>query len=344
MHKMMISIAILFGLIATSIQPIESQDTAVIQLSWNSDGTKMARVTDDPLVNNSIAIEIVNFNNGEFYVLDTLNLSTFSELVWSPTNPDLFAVSTHTPFTFLYNTSLEERVYVFESIANSTASISWSGDGEFIAVSGNGISGAVLSSLNEAFSSVIEVWNINNGTRINTFKFGGEQRLSRWKPHGDEILVAYNSRALALYSSITGDLIRALPYNTDAFAVQDFIWHPTQNWVAVLYNNWLDDIDHIIIWNTETGEIVKDIAQDFAFLHEAIWSPDGGNLAVVDGNIVRIFNIVLATEVTSYSSANDPTYLDWHPMGGYIAYGSSGLSANIEAISITPVPTATATP
>lgn len=113
--------------------------------------------------------------------------------------------------------------------------------------------------------------------------------------------------------------------------VNDLEWRPDGLRLAAVFDN-----DEIVIFNAETGNALKTLL--FSEKNRCLsWSPDGGEIAsVANGEepvemVFHLWNAVRGREISNFTFPGLRSAIDWNPMRGKVAFGSS---KNIPLLSV----------
>ncbi len=231
-------------------------------------------------------------------------------------------------------------------------SLSWSPDGQMLAVGGTiegrlvirlyGSDGNFLSDIDVEGSVLSLAWNHNSsklaaviGSTIDTIYIwdiaskkilatipqeGGTSTYSvGWSPDG--VLLASVRTFLNIWDASTAAKVTTL--RTDNWrnvSVQSFTWYPDGRQIA-----WVDSERMLRVWDVDAGTIRQQV-QMTSFIVSIAPSPDGTQLALggSDGSVQIVDSTDISALITSFQGPSEALwYLSWAPQGDYIAVAGS---------------------
>lgn len=226
-------------------------------ISWRQDGNQVA------YVNSVGTFSVHDANTGSIIVSFAQSGTTSDNFIhWNPANFDQFA-------------TVERDVVHLREANTGNILISFDGSGGFpdsILSVGWSPSGSNLYTVST--DDVIRVWDVNNGTEINTIQLN--YRVSSFAMSPDTTMLAiggadgqlriHNSETGLLLPEYTNLLVLSSPNN-----ILHLTWNQDSTQVAGTSSQ------EIMIWDTQTGQVVNSIPHQTATLQqEAItFSPNG---------------------------------------------------------------------
>lgn len=143
----------------------------------------------------------------------------------------------------------------------------------------------------------LRMWNIGTGDPVATFRvvpaghYASEVRDVHFTPDGKRMLTTFVEGAFQAWDPQTGELLRTLVDDTTAdrsggtASLSSITFDPSGKCVAALYRREQERSASIVIWNLESGKIIKTLptpylnGQTWNTLTTLAFSPDGKTLA-----------------------------------------------------------------
>lgn len=139
-----------------------------------------------------------------------------------------------------------------------------------------------------------------------------------WHPDGIHLATRDDTGLINILNTQTGKILRSHS-GTHGYNVT-LAWSPDGQQLAAALRNQQIDLNVILLWDFETGELVKELRGHPS--HYIDWHPDSVRLAVggVDGTI-RVIDTVSEQESRSWQVTESVVALDWHPDGVHLVAG-----------------------
>jgi WD40 repeat protein len=190
-------------------------------------------------------------------------------------------------------------------------SICWSPDGRFV---------AGCTSYEYGF-----IWDASNGNILHILDGGLNQlNVIKMSPDGSRVAITYNSKVM-IWDVGTGANLFTLKHPSGLTPI-NLNWSPDGNRIATAG---LDAV--AIIWNTNTGGILKTLSGHKNQLCDVVWSPDGNRIATasIDSTTI-IWDASSGNKIfTLKGHTNQVIDVFWSPDGKYVATISKDSTAII---------------
>lgn len=281
------------------ITQLSGHDVYIRSVAWRPDSNLLASL------DRTGRIIIWNISSGQASL--EFHLDGADEIAWSAGGTYLAAVDYQTGIFNVWDTTGELILTSTPEYPNSYGfDILWRNDTQLLRRSYGEVPVGMM-------------WDIAAGTSRDFPPIG---YASDFSPDGTKLAAAYIGRAL-IVDAETGDTLLSTE-STYAFVVE---WSPDGETIA--FGDWTGSVHndaHVIIIDSETGEIVQSLAYDFT-IDGIYWSPDGEAFIVVD-SASQIY-ISSATFPLSIAHTEIGNVAAWRSDGQVIAAADTNLGARL---------------
>jgi WD40 repeat protein len=267
------------------------------------------------------------------------NRSTITSIAWSPDSTELAIGSILWPLQ-VWDLQSQKVVRRLTGANGTTISVSWSGDGKFIAA--NTIEPDVT----------FRVWSRSTSQIIYSNQLPDRVRSVAWSPDGKSIAVAIGGKRLEIgntsptqaVSDTTAPNSRIDVYSTGDWAVQaslpittysDFIsWNPESNQLAFVSTPAYSVTDSLVVWNVRDSHLLREPSIQEESINALSWSPDGKYIASASSDgYIALWQPDLSGSPRKLRHGGRVLSLAWSPDGKYLASGGEDMMAKIWEVS-----------
>ncbi|MEE9150274.1 MAG: WD40 repeat domain-containing protein [Thermoplasmata archaeon] len=191
-------------------------------------------------------------------------------------------------------------------------SISWNQNGSMLATS--------------SFRSTIQIWDtIAWGGIINITGHDGSVVMVAWNSDGSKLASISIDGTLRIWDTSTWQISHIISEN-DSFLLC-LSWNPDGSKLAAA--NFAPGFT-VRIWDTDTWEIIKDIKVD-AVVESISWSPNGEEIALAVGRIVKIYNTMTwEKEMELTDNPNEVYSVSYSPDGTMFALAINDINGTVK--------------
>lgn len=216
------------------------------RMSWNRDGSRLA------LLDFQKKVEIFSFP--EANLLRTLEENNGPQDFEFGPNDDLVAIARDQKGTLIANLTTGQEIRALPG----GSPLAFSPDGRSVVVGGYGRS--------------VTLWAIPGGRMIRKFSLEGHEGglTPVFSPDGTMLAVGNRNSTTHIFEMATGQVLHVLPHNMS----HQLRFHPKGDLLAVVYVD-----GSLILWDTKTGELRRQVKAFANELYTVDWSPDGTLLA-----------------------------------------------------------------
>jgi WD40 repeat protein len=170
----------------------------------------------------------------------------------------------------------------------------------------------------------VQVWNVNNGGHLFTYKPPQYVRSVAWSPDGKWIAFGSGDKTVQVWNTNDGSL--TLTYRGHSDAVWSITWSPDGKRIASGSSD-----KTVQVWNASNGSHLFTYNGHSNYVNTVAWSPDGQRIASgSDDMTVQVWNASDGSHLFTYNGHSDYVWsVAWSPDGQHIASGSRDNTAQI---------------
>jgi WD40 repeat protein len=243
--------------VVRTLEPTANPENALHVVAWSPDGNYLA-------CGWSQGISLVEGGTGKVVrtIAEGLPWDTRMSLSWSPEGTTLaVGLGRRAEIAIVDRDSGERRQALPGSLQYTTnfgSPSAWSPDGSRIAL--------VMEDDAKAYG----VWDVASGKQSLPITVSTRCVHAAWSPDGATLAFSESpDGSIHLANTSTGKEIRSLLAPKPAL-VRQLAWSPDSKWLAA------GGRDHLVqIWNTDTGQLVRELTGHHSSIVSLAWSPDG---------------------------------------------------------------------